>query len=289
MTPQHQALQIMPCSAYTADELAEIYNLTRVDYIVPMPMNGRRMADYIRQYDLDLAYSQVALDEAGQVVGLLMLGLRPLRMWITRLGIVPQARGAGIGNYLMNHALETSAQLGIRLLQLEVINGNEPAYRLFKKFGFEDLRELTVLRRSPSTPSSQNAVLALPRALSDSEIAARLPRRDYVPAWTEETPSMLNGGEIFALRGFELTDENGEIGWLLYIWTPYQLSHLVFSPNPSPEMARGLLYYLHKLNPYHDTKTENVPRGHRSLDAFDALGYVEEFARTEMSLYLDLS
>ena len=52
----------VPCSAYDYVALAEIYNQGRVDYIVPMPMNARRLEEYVRAYDVDLAASLVAVD-----------------------------------------------------------------------------------------------------------------------------------------------------------------------------------------------------------------------------------
>lgn len=38
----------VPIAQYSMDDLAAIYNRARVDYIVPMPMNGKRMAEYIQ-------------------------------------------------------------------------------------------------------------------------------------------------------------------------------------------------------------------------------------------------
>ena len=88
--------QLMPASRFTIEELTRAYNQTRVDYMVPMPMNVIRLTEYIHVYDVDLNYSLVALS-SDQILGLGMLGIRPGRTWITRLGVLPVKRRQGVG------------------------------------------------------------------------------------------------------------------------------------------------------------------------------------------------
>ena len=54
-----QSFELVSASNFSADELAEIYNAGRVDYIVPMPMNAKRIQSYVRTYDVDLDASVV--------------------------------------------------------------------------------------------------------------------------------------------------------------------------------------------------------------------------------------
>src|SRR4051794_25352392 len=110
-------------SSYTFDQLADIYNQTRVDYIVPMPMNGKRMAEYVNDYDVDLDSSTVALNAKHHPMGIVMLGLRGDRSWITRLGILPNQRGNKVGQALTEMCIERSLERGIARIQLEVITG----------------------------------------------------------------------------------------------------------------------------------------------------------------------
>ena len=140
----------VPTSNFTFEELADIYNRAREDYIVPMPMNARRMKEYVVAYDVDLDASFVAVDrDDDEVNGVCMLGVRGERTWITRLGVIPVRRRRKSGLFLMETEIEESIRLGKKKVQLEVINGNEPAHRLFLKLGFEVTRELLVIRRPP--------------------------------------------------------------------------------------------------------------------------------------------
>lgn len=272
-------------AAYTFEELAQIYNQSRVDYIVPMPMNARRMEEYVHQYDVSLEASVVAVTPEGETVGIGMLGLRGSRAWITRLGVIPDGRGRHLGLFITETLLEQAAAHGAAMTQLEVIVGNEPAHRLFLKLGFEPTRELLVLRRPPGAPD-ENSLSALAGArvepLSDGEIAACLESRDDSPSWIEETESLLKVGGLTGLR-LTLPPDNGSgapSGWIVVSKTAFQMAHFVLGG--SPRAALPLLLALHRQFPRHDTKLENLPADSPLWPHFQAAGYLETFRRTEM-------
>ena len=178
------SLQLVPASSFSIDQLVAAYNQTRVDYLVPMPMNAARLAEYIHIYDVDLDHSQVAVD-GDQILGLAMLGVRPGRTWITRLGVLPIKRRRGAGEALMRALLDAADQLRINCACLEVIKHNTPAHALFLKLGFIETRELLILRRPPGPP------VEIPTAevgwLDRAEALALLDTRTTPPAWTNET------------------------------------------------------------------------------------------------------
>src|SRR5215207_7045630 len=99
-------------SGYTFEQLADIYNGSRVDYIVPMPMNGRRMEDYVRAYDVDLDASVVVV-EGDEPAGVGMLGLRGGRAWVTRVGVIPERRGHRQGQFIMESLIEQASARGV--------------------------------------------------------------------------------------------------------------------------------------------------------------------------------
>lgn len=271
----------VPASQYTFDELAEIYNQTRIDYIVPMPMNARRMQEYVHNYDLDLGASIIATTEDGTPIGLGMLGVRDQRTWITRLGIVPNQRERRAGSFLMEHLIENSRQINAALVQLEVIVGNEPAYRMFLKYGFAPTRELLVVRRPPKPHAAGTHPLVHElRHLEDHEIADYLAQRDPGASWVEETPSLLNAGK---LKGIRIMMGDGS-GWAVFMATRFQIQHIVLWATDihRDEIYFALLYYIHELYPNRDTVVENIPADHPSWIAFSHLEYVVSFRRTEM-------
>lgn len=277
----------IPTIHYNDDELAQVYNNARVDYIVPMPMNGKRMRQYIDGYDIDLEASIVSLDiDDRDETGVIMLGVREDRSWITRLGVIPVKRRRKTGQFLMNRMIEFSQQKNFRLMQLEVIKGNDPARHLFEKLGFKFIQELLVIRRPPSKldesqfPDNVSEVIEFDDVESITE---RLNNRDSYASWVEETVSLMNVG---SLKGLDVTLRSGEKGWIIFQRSPFQLQHIVIQPDISPEMQVALLVQLHTKYPLQDTKVENVPADHSTWDAFQKVGYFDAFRRLEMYLYL---
>jgi ribosomal protein S18 acetylase RimI-like enzyme len=275
------SLQLLPASSFSIDQLVAAYNQTRVDYLVPMPMNAARLAEYVRIYDVDLDRSWVAVD-GDQILGLAMLGVRPGQTWITRLGVLPVKRRRGVGEALMRALLDATDQLGINCTSLEVIKHNTPAHTLFLKLGFTETRELLILRRPPGPPGE------IPAAevdwLDRAEALALLAARSASPAWTNETRSFAN---IENTLGVSLSLPDGSTGWLLFEQQKFLLSHFVMRTvqGNAVSLCRALLAHLYQRYPDLDTHTENIPIDDSHLPAFFETRFVESFRRIEMQLY----
>lgn len=276
-------VEVVPASRFTFEQLTDAYNQTRVDYIVPMPMNATRLREYVHNYSIDMDASVVALEDS-QILGLAMLGVRPRHTWVTRLGILPINRQRGAGQLLMKHLIAQSHRLKVDYVILEVIKNNMPAYRLFRKLGFRDIRELLVLRRPPGPPAIEASSYTV-QVLDQSQAMALLHRRQSVPSWLDQTPSLENAGNLAALR-VEL--KTGDRGWLVYQNTVFQLGRLVLQTEAGDphQIALALLHALHTRHPAQDTNTENLPADDPHWPAMQDLGYLESFRRIEMRLDL---
>lgn len=272
------SLQLVPASSFSIEQLVAAYNQTRVDYLVPMPMNAARLAEYIHIYDVDLDRSQVAVD-GDQILGLAMLGVRPGQTWITRLGVLPVKRRRGTGEALMRALLDATDQLQINCTSLEVIKHNTPAHTLFLKLGFSETRELLILRRPPGPPAE------IPGAevdwLDRAEALALLAARSASSAWTNETRSFAN---IENMLGLSLRLPDGSTGWLIFERQKFVLSHFVMQTIQGDAVAvcRALLAHLYQCYPDLDTHAENIPTDDPHLPAFFATHFVESFRRIEM-------
>ncbi len=276
-------LLIVPASQFSYKQLAEIYNDARVDYIVPMPMNAKRMQEYVTHYDIDLEGSCVLVNSNQEPCGVGMLGMRGERCWITRLGVVPHRRLKGMGQIIMEHMLQYGRDNGANIAQLEVIVGNEPARALFEKLGFRTTRTLLVIRRPPGDPAPNAFYDAVEvEQIPDEQIAHYLSHRGEGASWVEETQSLLNAGN---LRGVVVNTPAGDKAWVVFQRTPFQLTHFVLSPEAGDEALHAAIYHVHKAFPMQDTKIENVPLKDHEWEIYKAMGYLEVFRRTEMFLY----
>lgn len=277
----HEKIQLVPASRFSIEQLTAIYNQTRVDYLVPMPMNAKRLGDYIADYDVDLEHSLVAL-QGDELLGVAMLGAREGRAWITRLGVLPNTRRGGVGQALMTGLLENAAQLNRSFVMLEVIKNNAPARQLFLKLGFREIRELLVLRRPPVIPPP-DPVIADAQRLERAD-ALRLAGRDRgTMPWTNQSETLINAHEV---SGLQITLPDDSRGWLVYQRQKFTLTRFAYKTEVGDPtaVAYAFLSHLHHQYPRLDTHLENIQVNDPHLPAFYEMGYVEAFRRIEMWL-----
>lgn len=271
-------LEFRQASQFSLKDLTIIYNQTRVDYLVPMPMNMAKMAEYIRVYDIDLESSFVAM-EGEAMVGLGMLGVRPGRAWITRLGVLPTGRRRGVGLGLMQSLQAAGERLGRGFFILEVIKNNLPAHQLFLKLGYHQVGELVVLRRPPGP--TVTFTRSKPNWLNRSQALALLETRPNLPPWTNQTESLTNAEDVF---GLTVTLPGGESGWLVFQRQRFALARFVMQTlaGEPVTVARELLAQLHDYYFDLDTNIENLYVNDPHLPAFYEAGYIDSFGRIEM-------
>ncbi len=276
----NNTIQLIRASQLTYEQLTNIYNQTRVDYMVPMPMNAARLAEYVETYDVALDRSLVATTQEGEMLGVVMLGVRKNRAWVTRLGVIPNTRRQGVGNVLIGNLFQHSADLQINFIMLEVIKNNIPAQQLFFKYGFREIGELLVLRRPPHTPAP-NPIVADAQRLDRTESLVLVGRDRGTQPWTNQSESLINAHEVSGLR---LTLADGSRGWLVYQRQKFLLTRFAFKTEVGDPATVGyaLLSHLHSQYPRLDTQIENIQINDPHLPAFYKMDYVESFRRIEM-------
>jgi len=279
-TNPNTTIQLIPASRFSFEQLTAIYNQTRVDYMVPMPMNAARLAEYVNTYDVDLDRSVVAATQDGDMLGVNMLGLREDRAWITRLGVIPNTRRGGVGQALMESLMEQSSRLSIKFAMLEVIKNNTPAHQLFLKLGFYEVGELLILRRSPFT-QHVDPIVADAERMDRTDSLVLVGRDRGTQPWTNQSESLFNAFEVSGLR---LTLADGSRGWMVYQRQKFLLSRFAFKTEVGDPatVAYALLSHLHYQYPRLDTQVENIQINDPHLPAFYKMGYVESFRRIEM-------
>lgn len=90
-------------------------------------------------------------DAAAEVGGVMLINLLPEResAELVYLGIVPPWRGGGLARALLARALGWLRQRGVLSLMLAVDEANEPARRLYRSLGFEDIARKRALIHVP--------------------------------------------------------------------------------------------------------------------------------------------
>jgi len=275
-------IEIIPAEKFTHQELTDLYNQTRVDYLVPMPMSVDRLTEYIHDFDVDVSHSAVARTADGQVLGLGMLGVRQNRAWVTRLGVLPVTRRSGAGDALMDYMLKQADALNLAETHLEVIKDNEPAHRLFLKKGFLETGEYLVMRRAPHAISEQ--LDGDVKWLAGDEALDILRTYPNHLTWINALNSMRNAQDV---SGIQICLSSGDTGWLVFRNQKFFFSHLVIHTEQGDpvEVGTQLLRHLYFHNPRKDTYAENIHIRDPHLPAFRALSFFENFSRIEMCRY----
>lgn len=279
-------MDLIAATEFSMQELADAYNETRIDYIIPMPMTVERLRAYVERYDVDLSGSCAAVRD-GEILGIGMLGVREGRAWVTRLGVLPSGRRQGVGRGIMGFLMEAAEERNLPVIWLEVIEGNNPAHALFNSLGFSETRELIVARRPPTFREiGPGERVHRPRTLNVRTMGyegtmALLEERSDNPNWLNQTESLQNVAELSSLR---VETEGGGLGWVTYKTSLLQLTRLVVnvSRGEPAAVATAILETLHEFYPTQDAIAENIPHNDPVWQGFLAVGYFEAFRRIEM-------
>jgi len=83
-----------------------------------------------------ISYCYLARDEHRRTVAFCSFWRVVDELHINNLAVLPEWRRRGVATALLDHVLREGARLGARRAALEVRRSNEPARRLYERFGF---------------------------------------------------------------------------------------------------------------------------------------------------------
>lgn len=131
--------------------LAGLFSDVYAGYWHPIQVDAAALRRMVALYDLDLESSHVALVD-GTPVGVALLGVRGEEAWLGGMGVLPERRGAGIGELLVRRLVETARDHGVRRVRLEVLEQNAPARAIYERVGFTSLRSVGIWRLDAPPP-----------------------------------------------------------------------------------------------------------------------------------------
>jgi ribosomal protein S18 acetylase RimI-like enzyme len=124
-------------------ERVELFNAAYEGYLIPFQVDEAALSAMEEAFDFDVAAGRIALRD-GERVGFGNLGVRGEDAWIGGVGVVPEARRAGVGEALMRALHEQARERGVRRVWLEVIVENTGAFALYEKLGYRTVRDVEV-------------------------------------------------------------------------------------------------------------------------------------------------
>lgn len=127
------------------EELTRAFALIYTDYVVPLQVTPEFMERHLTSNDIELSCSPLWLNAEDEVVALALLGLRGHRAWVGGFGVAPAERGRGLAGPLILETIERARSAGAQILQLEVLENNPLARRVYQRAGFRTVREVARL------------------------------------------------------------------------------------------------------------------------------------------------
>lgn len=94
----------------------------------------------------------VGVDEAGQIVGSVMVGHDGHRGWLYYAAANPASRGKGVGRRMVAAAEEWLRERGVVKAQLLVRETNAGVVSFYKRLGFEVARRIVMSKWLKQTP-----------------------------------------------------------------------------------------------------------------------------------------
>src|SRR5258705_6809328 len=150
-------LDIKPASDYSLLDLTQLLNLSFENYPVPVTFNLLQFLTMLRKDSVDLFASRVLLTD-GQLAGIALIARRGWTSRLAAMGIVKSMRGKGTGSWFMEKLIQEARERNDHAIVLEVIEQNEYAVQLYRKFGFQSVRRLIGLMRKDAKESAANSL-----------------------------------------------------------------------------------------------------------------------------------
>jgi GNAT superfamily N-acetyltransferase len=135
-------VRLVSADALELPAIATLFNAAFSDYTVPLQLDEAALREHLDFNDVDLESSCIAMEESP--VAFALIARRGAAAWVGGMGTAPGSRRRGLGERALVGGLEAATARNCRAAWLEVIAENEPAIRLYRRLGFEVVRDLIV-------------------------------------------------------------------------------------------------------------------------------------------------
>lgn len=305
-------VSIVPASMHSMAALAELFNRGYTGYSVPITLTADSFSLFARACDLDLDASRVLATEAGPAA-FAMLAIRndhratgghhAARGWIGGMGVAPEARGQGLGQMAMDAVLGVARDRGLDHVDLEVLDDNVHASRIYERLGFRDVRrfetwflaakphsadepasagvrtESTIDR--PAIETDRREATSVTRIPVESCLAIpRLPSDE--PAWQRDVRG--NPSARGALDAIGVPGPSGPEVWMVFRGAAagIQIVDIGLAPGVPEAMMDGVVGRLMSEHPGAGVMLLNLPVGDPAGRSLERHGFARRWPQREM-------
>lgn len=193
-------VELVPAATLGSEELAALFTAVYAGYWHPIALDADAFERMVATNDLDLAASRVAMT-GGRAIGVAVLGVRDRTGWVGGMGVLPERRGEGLGARLTAALLDAAVGRSVETVRLEVLEQNAPAIAIYRRLGFEPLRDVVVWQLG-AAPAAADASAVEDFVLD--EALERLAAAELDAAWQRAPGTIRNmraaGASLAAVR-----------------------------------------------------------------------------------------
>jgi hypothetical protein len=221
--------------------------------------------------------------EDGTPSGLAMLGRRGSRGWIGGMGMIPEHRGKGGGRGLMEAVLEQSRALRLDRVDLEVLEQNAPAIRIYRALGFENRRMLDVWTRPPGEPPADDLSHEA-ESLDPAECMALHAGLHAEPApWQRDVPSLNASRAELRAYGVRVAGRLEACVMVRGDARGLSIEDLGATPECGARAIEASMCAALRSAPGAPASLVNLPQGHPAAAALESTGFTVRLRQHEMT------
>jgi GNAT superfamily N-acetyltransferase len=287
-----ESFECVPAAGHSDEAMAAIFTRGYAGYFVPITLNAVAFRSHVALNDIDLEASRVGV-VGGEPVAFALLGVRDAagsggRGWIGGMGVAPEARGRGLGRAIMDAVVAEAQRRELAAVDLEVLEQNVPAARIYEAMGFVDTRPLDVWTREvvplPSAGPGEIATESI--AVADALAAHRAFHPERLP-WQCDLPMLEHAAPVVAARA--VRDAGGLVAYALFRadGKTLRVADLGGRPGSGPQPLEALLRALIAAHPDAALTVLNVPADTLASEALRRVGAVAKLRQREMRLTLE--
>jgi ribosomal protein S18 acetylase RimI-like enzyme len=179
-------------------EAAGVLNAGFSDYLAKVAFDIPMLLRMIKYDQIDCSLSRV-VEHDGRDLGAALIARRGWTSRLAAMAVIPEARGNGVGGWLVDSLLQEAEARGDRAMGLEVIEGNDPAIGLYESRGFKVRRRLLSFQAPPGPAAGDDNL----QETDVRDIAGHVTRHGlpHLP-WQVSGESLAQMGPPF--RGYQL-------------------------------------------------------------------------------------
>lgn len=195
-----QCMQLNTLRHTPVKTLATVFGKAFEDYAVPMQLTEEQMTNKINAESIDLSISVGAFDN-GDLCGFILFGLDDVdgikTMWDGGTGVLPEYRGQQLTQQMFEYILPIVKKEGVKRILLEVLEGNQSAYRIYESLGFSTTRKLLAYTGVPEVTAANHKIEVI-KPYTPGDLPAM---GDWQPAWQQMNNRVAGWGDAITTIG----------------------------------------------------------------------------------------